>query len=575
MLVVPHQGCILYSTLPSKDIGCGNAFWLLPADSDCKVGGKVGNTDLTCRGGLIQYGSFGLSTTHNTSLSNNMTRSVVVVRRTVAVLVVSLVTNPPYSTVVAFHPHSNNLYHRTKIVPKSNTAVFLQTNVRIPLLDLLDEITVSTHSRDDDHHDEPLIVTPLPSLHLPPELSTPFLYGMQVDRPVHKMLLDDAITTTSLVVGDGTAGIGIGKPTSAAMYGHLVWKPSPTTTSSSSSSLVGAIGCTAQILVNAPTTEVLSPTIAQDIQASNTSDGDEAASTTNNVPRSETPSRTILCRGGFRFIVKEVIKSIPYPVAIVDEIQDDAEMDDSDMFASFSNDVDDDDDDDDDHDRAKYASMSGGELLQKTMRGVQAIISQQLKDAAAKQLSPLEKQILESSGVKVDPHAIEQARVEEMAAVFDVFQEALVDDILPQHRKFAVAIMAAELGDMNNSVRQQVLLTRDPVERLRIVLKQLDEIVGMTNARKLAAQITGTVDESERDLKVGQPQLPPWAKTIVKGTKVEYFWNEEYGWCGAEIISDPVTVVDEILLTVRFEDGEVHTLPLSAEDKVRWRPAEK
>lgn len=39
------------------------------------------------------------------------------------------------------------------------------------------------------------------------------------------------------------------------------------------------------------------------------------------------------------------------------------------------------------------------------------------------------------------------------------------------------------------------------------------------------------------------------------------------------IIENPVMVVDELLVTVEFEDGEVHKLPFSPEEKVRWRPA--
>jgi hypothetical protein len=458
----------------------------------------------------------------------------------------------------------------------------LRSNVKIPLLDLLvDGMTSTTTHDDNDDNNAAVIVTPLPSSHLPPELATPFLYGMQVDRPVHKRLLEEAMalaatstTTTTTTTSSRTPQFMDSGGTiqhTPAMYGHLVWKPQ------GSSSLVGAIGCTAQILVNAPTTEVLSSQIAQEL-------GDPTATTTStattpSVSASEpSPTRTVLCRGGFRFVVKEVLQSIPFPIALVDEIQDDDEWDDSDMFASVvSGSVShDDDDDEDDEDpttsMSYYSSLSGAELLQRTMRGIQSILSQKLREVSDRRLSPLEQQILQSSGITIDPHAMELARVEEMVAVFDVFQEALVDDISPNDRKFAVAIMAAELADMNNHVRQQVVVTRDAHERLRIVVKELDEIRGMATARKVAKQITQTLDDDERDLKVGTPHLPPWAKTIVKGTKVEYFWNEEYGWCTAEIIADPVTVVDEILLTVRFEDGEVHKLPLSADDKVRWRP---
>ena len=425
------------------------------------------------------------------------------------------------------------------------TELFLQTNLQIPLLDFLDDSTSSTEEED-------AILTPLPSSHLPDEVTTPFLYGMQVDRPVHKLLLEEATSSP----------LSLNTP---PMYGHLVWKDK------TSDSLVGAIGCTAEILVNAPTTEVLNRDIAKALEtmAEEKAKGDSKAGNKNATPPSDTPASTILCRGGFRFVVKEVIKTIPYPFVVVDEIEDDADVDDSDMFAAISTYTDEEDEDD-----AKYSAMTGSELIQKTMLGIQSIVSQKLEDANSKQMSPLEKQILESSGMTVDPNAMEQARAEEMAAVWDVFQASLVDDVAIQDRKYAVAIMAAELADMNNEIRQQVLVTRDREERLRIVLKELDEIVGMARARKMVSQITDKLDGDDKDLKVGQPQLPPWAKTIVKGTRLEYFWNEEYGWVAGQVIEDPVTVVDEILLTILFADGETHTLPLSAEDKVRWRPPE-
>jgi len=147
-----------------------------------------------------------------------------------------------------------------------------------------------------------------------------------------------------------------------------------------------------------------------------------------------------------------------------------------------------------------------------------------------------------------------------------------VDDIDPKDRRFAVAIMAAELTDMKNGIREKILLTRSSEERLRIVLRELNEIDGMARAKKIASKITDEVDELDKNLKVGKPQLPPWALRITKGTKIEYFWNEEYGWCTGEVIEEPVTIFDEILLTIRFDDGEIHKLPLMADEKVRWRP---
>ncbi|KAL3901869.1 MAG: hypothetical protein SGARI_006006 [Bacillariaceae sp.] len=120
---------------------------------------------------------------------------------------------------------------------------------------------------------------------------------------------------------------------------------------------------------------------------------------------------------------------------------------------------------------------------------------------------------------------------------------------------------------MNNDIRKKILLTRNSEERLRIVLRELNEIDGMAKAKKIASEITEKTDEMDKDLTVGKPQLPRWALQITKGTKIDYFWNEEYGWCGGEVVADPVVVVDEILLTIRFKDGEIHKLPL-----VRWRP---
>ena len=45
--------------------------------------------------------------------------------------------------------------------------------------------------------------------------------------------------------------------------------------------------------------------------------------------------------------------------------------------------------------------------------------------------------------------------------------------------------MAAELVDMSNAIRKQILLTRNSEERLRIVLREINEIEGMTKAKGL------------------------------------------------------------------------------------------
>jgi hypothetical protein len=460
-------------------------------------------------------------------------------------------------------------------------------------LDIID----ATTNEEADAASATNILTPLPSYNLPDQLATPFIYGIQIDTPLHKLIFEEA-TTMALSSSSISSSTPSTLPSSPSlfqrpMYGHLIWK------NKSSDSLIGAVGCTAEILVNAPTTEVLfgvppsdddndndnddDDLMKQILQGFATSSGSEAAATT-------TPN-TVLCRGGYRFVVKDVIKTIPFPVAIVDEIIDDTDVDDTDILLNSkvtkSMDDDDDDDDDDDEDDDfddELSKLSPPELIQRIMIGVSSIIKTRLEDATAKNnLSPLEKAILEDSNLSgggppskdnplINPAAIELAHAEEMAAVWAVFQASLVDDIEPQDRRFAIAIMAAELANMSNSGRQKILLTRNAEERLRIVLREVNEINGMATAKKIASTITSKVDELDKDLKVGTPELPRWALQLTKGTKIEYFWNEEYGWCAGEVMEDPVTVVDEILLTIRFYDGEVHKLPLNAEDKIRWRP---
>jgi hypothetical protein len=459
------------------------------------------------------------------------------------------------TVLILFHAAIGYAFSNSRLVGRqestqhhtSHTWLFLQTNVQLPLLDLLDDDTEYGKS----------IITPLPSSHLAAELATPFLYGMQLERPLEKLLMEEATNMIRNINQDNN-----NTDESRPMYGHLVWKDKL------SDSLIGAIGCTAEILVNAPTTEALQLVMIP---------GEEGAS-----PPSETPPSTVLCRGGYRFVVKQVVKTIPYPVVIVDEIVDDADENDSDMFAMVSDTTTTtattttttttDDDDDDEYDD-QYSNMKPEKLIQRVMVGVQEFVTQKVEDANSKEISLLEKSIMEDGGMMgVDPTSIAQYQAEEMAAVWDVFQSSLLDDIAPQDRRFAIAIMAAELAEFNNQARQKVLMTRDALDRLRMAATELDEIVGMARARKVATQITDKADKDDRDLKVGNPQLPPWAKNIGKGTRIEYYWNGEFDWVAGEVIEDPVTIMDELLITVLFDDGEVHQLPLRGEDKARWRP---
>jgi hypothetical protein len=288
--------------------------------------------------------------------------------------------------------------------------------------------------------------------------------------------------------------------------------------------------------------------------------------------------------------VKSIVASIPYLTAIVEELVDD----DVSIYAGSSSierenltvdevsgkeELSDDHEEDaeneeaeDDPDCQSIHLLSPVELVPRLLLAMKECVDLQVKKHEDLELSPLEVSILQDSEPLL---TAQQHRVEEMAAVFDVFQSTLVDVCpLPRDRYYAIAMLAAELAGLNDSLRRACLTLTNGVERMRLVLRELQSQVKLMRARVAADQITRTTDDQQRDLRVGEPTLPPWARQIRKGTKVEYFWNEEYGWCLAEVVEEPLFVVDEIVITLYFpEDGTTHRLPFTADDKIRWRPA--
>ena len=387
--------------------------------------------------------------------------------------------------------------------------VYGRRGVRLPLLDLSE----SEYANG--------VVVPLPSSHLPNELTTINLYGMTIERPVHKMLIEEAIAS-----GDDL-DIGAAGAARERGYGHVTGKPNE-------DDLVGAVGCVAEVLMEA-------------------SDGTQTPeSVRQQSDIGQDPPVVVLSRGCYRFVVREVKKTFPYPVAIVDELVDEAASEDTSAMVGEA-----------------YQSLQPSELLPRIMQGVKTLLDQERAEQA-KAKSPLETSILQASGVPPP----EVSQLEEMVAVFDVFSASLIDLCpTPLERNFAVGMMAAELANVNNEVRKQIVSTTDGVRRLRIVCEQLEEKVGMNQARKVANQITDSQDESSKDLQVGPPTLPPWAAQIRKGVRVDYYWNDEFEWCSGTVVEEPLKIMDEMVVTVEFDaDGERHRLPLNPDEKVRWRP---
>jgi Lon protease-like protein len=409
-----------------------------------------------------------------------------------------------------------------------STSAEMRRGVEIPILDLTE-----SQEKYNEH------MQPLPSAHLPDELTTVHVYGMQLTRPVHQMVVEETVNRGENVIGVGTAA--------ERAFGHIAYKPLK-------DSLVGAIGCTAQVLMVAPT----SP---EEIES---------------LKEGEMAPMTVLCRGSYRFIVREVIKTIPFPVAIVDELIDD-EPTIGPTSTETDEDVEDEDDEEDDDDEDEddvYADLTPSELVQRTLMAMKTHVDQQV-NILERDMTPLEQSIVQDSSTDLDMNAQRQA-AEETSAVFSTFAASLPDIApTPGQIYFTVAMMAAELSNLNNNARRAFLRTTNGVERLRLVLGVMEEMVGMSRARKMASEITEETDEDSKDLKVGEPVLPPWAKSIRKGARLEYYWNEEWGWSEGEVVEDPVMVVNELLLTVQFdqdEDGTVQRLPFTPDDKVRWRP---
>eukprot|EP00588_Corethron_pennatum_P010095 CAMPEP_0194272934 /NCGR_PEP_ID=MMETSP0169-20130528/6381_1 /TAXON_ID=218684 /ORGANISM="Corethron pennatum, Strain L29A3" /LENGTH=429 /DNA_ID=CAMNT_0039015729 /DNA_START=214 /DNA_END=1503 /DNA_ORIENTATION=- len=354
-------------------------------------------------------------------------------------------------------------------------------------------------------------LTPLPSSHLPLEVSSLNVYGIELKSPSHIRMMQEA------------ERLGI--------YGHLVHREVE-------SELVGAIGCAA---------DIVRCSYQSDSNKKDKNDG--------------FTSVAALMRGSFRFVVKEVISTFPFPVVLVDELLDDV---------YGSNDVaplaieDDDDNDGDGDGEYDYGSIPADELPARTLAAMDAIVKMKV-DVPNK--SPLENVILESQGIE----SPSKGEAEELAALFDVFRMELVEITDRTLRCFAIGVMATEVAELSYDQRRDVLVMTDGAARLRIVLQLMESRISMEWAKKMVQQVTAPEDEA-KNLKVGKPCMPPWLKSIQEGTRLEYFWSEEEGWCSGRVL-EKLILGDEVLLKINFDDdGSVHRIPFTAEEKIRWRP---
>lgn len=288
----------------------------------------------------------------------------------------------------------------------------------------------------------------------------------------------------------------------------------------------------------------------------------------------------ILFRGSFRFVVRSIESIFPYPIAIVDELVDDAveisnqEANTIDLTSSLEEDANEnnEEDEEDDYDDM-YSELSSRELTFRCLNAMQSLVKMRLD--ANPDISPLEKEILKTfqtdEGVS-DTFELERASAENMASLLEIFRAELVEMTDVTLRRYVIGMMMCEVGDVAFDVRCEALRCTDGIARLRTLLAILEGKISLARAKSVAQQIVDTTNVDKKQLKVGQPSLPPWANQIREGIKIEYYWNEEVGWFRGTV-KGISKILDEILITVEFDDGETHRLPFNGYEKVRWRPA--
>jgi len=490
----------------------------------------------------------------------------------------------PHTSTFLSHPTRDS---KTILYSSYSTFTSLKKrSIQLPLIDL----SISTKDSETSQ-----IIIPLPSSHLPSELSTPHIYGMELSSPLYTMMITDLMTNSK----------------DEKLYGCVASK---------GEDLVGAIGCAATILIATP----------------NDNNNKEEQQTSE-----EEKQMMVLSKGAFRFIVTEVIQSYPYVIAVVDELLDYApgelerelkmqqqkdqeeckaeeetsgdctiveydDFADSNMFFQTDTPSQEEEEEEEDDDISDlYPNYTPSQLFQTTLTKLHSYIHTQL-ESTSQPKSILEQHILETQNFSPDNLS---SQFEEMAAILELLPSEILDIApLEWERFYTIGMLAAEMISVENTIRKDLLKTRNGVDRMKIVLRELERKEDLARTKKLTMEIseqsilkdrgdddlieeekgvkeseeTKTQEEEEdsvvsdggdaKDLKVGTPSLPPWASSLKKGLRVEYYWNDLEGWCGGVITNDPVRIVNEIILEITFDDGEVHRIPFLPEEKVRWRP---
>jgi len=132
--------------------------------------------------------------------------------------------------------------------------------------------------------------------------------------------------------------------------------------------------------------------------------------------------------------------------------------------------------------------------------------------------------------------------------------------------------------DFNDTVK--VFATRDPRERFRLLLDFLAPIRSELAAMKTldAIGIESEVLPTEEGAAAATTRVGS-SLGLAPGLKVEYWYNEEWGWCTGTLVRCKTTRIageDITNWTFKYDsDGSEQELRLTLENKARWRVLRK
>ncbi|GKY90678.1 hypothetical protein MPSEU_000041200 [Mayamaea pseudoterrestris] len=335
--------------------------------------------------------------------------------------------------------------------------------------------------------DEDVMAFPLPADHLPYELSGMGLGGVRLSTREHRRFFRHAFLEQG-----GRMGI-------VALHDGRANK-----------SLVGAVGC-----------------VVQAFCAESLREDDEIKST----GVSPKLSPLVSTNGKWRFIVKEVLSTNPFPVVLVDELFDQKVIDKTRPRDGKGNDS---------QELSKGVERhEADELMATLMDAMHAHVHQHLK--------------------KAEP---EQSNVQCQKARALDYVSRIIDDLYPsiEEKYYCIGLLSMEFVRLTNDERRIYLSMTDSVERMRVMLGLLRQQLSVSDAgSNLGLTVNNDVEPvgllAAKNVENDKRPLPAsfaWDTKLLPGMIVEYYYNDELGWCRGKVMTESIVTFDGSMVKVYF-----------------------